>query len=70
MRCFTILGSLKERIPSVPNFMKSAQLIIAATNEAALSIAHAADSAAALAAHTDSLLVLVKGLRIKPDRPC
>lgn len=41
-----------------------ALLIFAAMNEAALSIAHAADPAQALSAHTDSLLVLVKGLRI------
>lgn len=40
-----------------------AQLIFAATNEAALSIAHAADPETALAAHTYSLLSLVKGLR-------
>lgn len=41
-----------------------ALLIFAAMNEAALSIAHAADPARALSAQTDSLLVLVKGLRI------
>ena len=41
-----------------------AQLIFAALNEAALSIAHAPDPAEALRAHTDSLLVLVKGLRV------
>jgi AcrR family transcriptional regulator len=44
-----------------------AQLIFAAMNEAALSIAHAADPRAALSAHTDSLLALVKGLRVIPD---
>ena len=41
-----------------------ALLIFAAMNEAALSIAHAADRAQALSTHTDSLLLLVKGLRI------
>lgn len=42
-----------------------APLIFAAMNEAALSIAHAADPLAALAAHTDSLLALVQGLRVQ-----
>ncbi len=41
-----------------------ALLIFAAMNEAALSIAHAADPKQALSAHTKSLLVLVMGLRI------
>jgi AcrR family transcriptional regulator len=40
-----------------------ALLIFAAMNEAALSIAHAADPAQALSAQTASLMVLVKGLR-------
>jgi AcrR family transcriptional regulator len=44
------------------------QLILAAMNEAALSIAHADNPGAAVAAHTSSLLVLVKGLRIKPEQ--
>ena len=43
-----------------------AHLIFAAMNEAALSIAHAADPRQALSAHTHSLLSLVKGLRISP----
>lgn len=43
-----------------------AQLIFAAMNEAALSIAHAPDPKDALSTHTNSLLVLVKGLRIRP----
>ena len=41
-----------------------AQLIFAAMNEAALAIAHAASPEQALAANTESLLMLVKGLRI------
>ena len=45
-----------------------AQLILAAMNESALAIAHASDPAEALAAHTESLLVLVKGLRINSER--
>ena len=44
-----------------------AQLILAAMNESALAIAHASDPEVALAMHTESLLVLVKGLRIKPE---
>lgn len=40
-----------------------ALLIFAAMNEAALAIAHATDPELALAAHTASLMVLVKGLR-------
>ena len=43
-----------------------AQLIFAAMNEAALSIAHASDPKEALTAHTASLLVLVKGLKLTP----
>jgi AcrR family transcriptional regulator len=45
-----------------------AQLILAAMNESALAIAHASDPAAALATHTESLLVLVKGLRINSEQ--
>ncbi len=45
-----------------------AQLILAAMNESALAIAHASDAAEALAAHTKSLLVLVKGLRINREQ--
>ncbi len=44
-----------------------ARLIFAATNEAALAIAHAADPEAALVAHTHSLLTLVQGLRLTPE---
>lgn len=43
-----------------------AQHIFAALNEAALSIAHAPDPVRALSSHTDSLLALVKGLRMAP----
>jgi AcrR family transcriptional regulator len=43
-----------------------ALLIFAAMNEAALSIAHAADPDEALVAHTASLLLLVMGLKIRP----
>ena len=45
-----------------------AQLILAAMNESALAIAHASDPAVALAMHTKSLLVLVKGLRMNPEQ--
>ena len=41
-----------------------AQLIFAAMNEAALAIAHAANPEQAVVANTESLLMLVKGLRI------
>jgi hypothetical protein len=44
-----------------------ALLIFAAMNEAALSIAHAADPTEALSAHAASLLVLVKGLKSRAD---
>lgn len=41
-----------------------AHLIMAALNDAALSIAHAADQAATLADASDALIVLIKGLKI------
>ena len=43
-----------------------AHLIVAALNDAALSIAHAPDPKAALAAFTGAILALLEGLRINP----
>jgi AcrR family transcriptional regulator len=42
-----------------------ARMIVAALNDAALSIAHAADQKAALKTYSDAMLALVDGLRIK-----
>jgi AcrR family transcriptional regulator len=44
-----------------------AHLIVAALNDAALSIAHAPDPKAALTVFTEALLALVEGLRIRSD---
>jgi hypothetical protein len=53
-------GVIAERPPE-----PLAHLVIAALNEAALSIAHAPSPQAELARQTDALLALVGGLRLK-----